>query len=172
MAHVFFRAVFFILIYRRVVRLLAQEKFPPNLDFPTPSWLPCPYLVVVCKLYPVNNGYGDCKQPHGNAGQKRKTKDLPECLLYLNDRNVRTKVQARLETDSKEIVGEVMVAYAMLLEDESAESAFDLNSLTLDQIRKLCKNVGVQYVNKCTKFQCRKALWILSGYHWLRRLTK
>jgi hypothetical protein len=46
-------------------------------------------------------------------GKKRKTKDLPECLLYLNDRNVRTKVQARLETDSKEIVGEVMVAYAM-----------------------------------------------------------
>ena len=98
--------------------------------------------------------------------------------MYLNDRNVRTKVQARLETDSKEIVGEVMVAYAMLLEDESA---IDLNSLTLDQIRKLCKNVGVQYVNKCTKFQCRKALWILSRYqldhemilgHWLRRLKK
>jgi hypothetical protein len=94
-------------------------------------------------------------------GKKRKTKDLPECLLYFNDRNVRTKVQARLETDSKEIVGEVMVAYAMLLEDESV---FDLNSLTLDQIWKLCKNAGVQYENKCTKFQCRKALWILSQY--------
>jgi hypothetical protein len=92
-------------------------------------------------------------------GKKRKTKDLPECLLYLNDRNgPRFRPGWR---QSKEIVGKVMVAYAMLLEDESV---FDLNSLTLDQIQKLCKNVGVQYVNKCTKFQYHKALWILSRY--------
>jgi hypothetical protein len=98
-----------------------------------------------------------------STGKKRKTKDLPECLMYLTEKNVRTMVKARLETNPKETGGEVMVAYAVMLQHDD-ESTFDLNSLTLDQIRKLCKNVGVQYVNKCTKFQCRKALWILSRY--------
>ena len=44
------------------------------------------------------------------------------------------------------------------------DGTIKLDKLTLDQLRKLCKNVGVQYVNNCTKFACRKALWILSNH--------
>jgi hypothetical protein len=58
--------------------------------------------------------------------------------------------------------GEVMVAYEVSLEEDN--ETFALDKLTLDQLRMLCKNVGVRYVNKCSKFQCRKALYILAQY--------
>ena len=98
----------------------------------------------------------------GVQSKKRKTKDLPECLAYLNEANFKTKLKTRLETDNKDKEGEVMVAYKVMLEE--GVGTFDLNTLTLDQMRKLCKNVGVRYVNKCNKFQCRKALWVLAEY--------
>ena len=62
--------------------------------------------------------------------------------------------------DPKE-TGEVMMAYAMDGDDNETE---DLTKLTLDQLRKLCKNIGKRYVNNCTKFQCRKALCVLANY--------
>ena len=92
------------------------------------------------------------------ASKKRKTKDLPECLLYLTQNNFRTQLRARLEADAKDQSGEVMVAFEVKLVGEEGDATFDLQKLNLDQIRKLCRNVGVQYVNKCNKFQCRKAL--------------
>ena len=54
-----------------------------------------------------------------------------------------------------------MVAYEV---ESDGDDAADLTQLTLDQLRKLCKNVGVRYVNNCSKFQCRKALWVLAQY--------
>jgi hypothetical protein len=54
--------------------------------------------------------------------------------------------------------GEVMVGGG------GDSTTFDLNTLTLNHLQKLCKNAGVRYVNKCTKFQCRKALWVLAKY--------
>jgi len=77
-------------------------------------------------------------------------------------------MEFRLETDSHE-TGEVMVAYrAKMAEDNNSakddNSANLLDKLTLDQLRRLCRNVGVPYVNKCSKFQCRKALWILANH--------
>jgi hypothetical protein len=145
-ASVFLRRFFHSYLSARRPSIGAVEV-PAQLGFSLPTWIFPPQVGFRAHILLLGASYipstmatetvNNFKSP---PGKKRKTKDLPECLLYLNDRNVRTKVQARLETDSKEIVGEVMVAYAMLLEDESA---FDLNSLTLDQIRKLCKNVGV-----------------------------
>ena len=105
--------------------------------------------------------------PTAAATRKRKTKDLSDSLAYLNESNFRFKVKGRLEEDNKDPDGEVMVAYGMELEDGDADgdgSPFELNSLTIDQMRKLCRNVGVSYVNKCTKFQCRKALWVLAKF--------
>lgn len=96
--------------------------------------------------------------------RKRNAKELPESLAYLTENNFRFKVKGRLETDQKDPDGEVMVAYAMDLEEGGDNTAFELNALTIDQMRKLCRNVGVSYVNKCTKFQCRRALWILARY--------
>ena len=91
----------------------------------------------------------------------RKAKDLPEGLASLTELTFRKALKARLETDSKES-GEVMVAYEVGLNGE--EGVIDLTKLTLDQLRKFSKNVGVQYVNNCSKFQCRKALWVLAKY--------
>ena len=54
-----------------------------------------------------------------------------------------------------------MVAYKVKLDEDKS---VDLRMLTLDQLRKLCKNVGVRYVNNCNKFQCRKALCVLAKY--------
>ena len=89
------------------------------------------------------------------AKKARKAKDLPEGLASLTELTFRKALKARLETDSKES-GEVTVAYEVGLNGE--EGVIDLTKLTLDQLRKFSKNVGVQYVNNCSKFQCRKAL--------------
>ena len=95
--------------------------------------------------------------------KKRKTKELPDGLLQLTEVNFRTVLKFRLETDPHE-KGEVMVAYKVVFDENDENKTVDLEKLTLDQLRRLCKNVGVQYVNKCSKFQCRKALWVLAQY--------
>ena len=51
---------------------------------------------------------------NADARKKRKTKDLPEVLTYLNQANFKTQLKARLETDNKEMGGEVMVAYEVM----------------------------------------------------------
>ena len=95
--------------------------------------------------------------------KKRKTKALPEGLLKLHRGNFRKALKARLETDSKE-PGEVMVAYeVVVVEGDNTEKKIVLDELTLDQLRMLCRKIGVRYVNNCTKFQCRKALWRLAN---------
>jgi hypothetical protein len=55
-----------------------------------------------------------------------------------------------------------MVAYEVYLEDFPS---VQLDKLTLDQLRLLCHNFGCHYVHKCTRFHCRKALWILANHH-------
>jgi hypothetical protein len=95
-----------------------------------------------------------------SANKKRKMKDLPECLAFLTEDNFRNMVKFRLEMDGKE-TGEIMVAYEVLLE---GGDTFDLNMLTLDQLRLFCRNVGVRYASRCNKFQCQKAVWYLSNY--------
>ena len=91
--------------------------------------------------------------------KKRKVKDLPDSFSGLTEFNFRHVLKTRVETDPKE-TGEVVVAYAVELEDGQV----DLTTLNLDQLRKFCKKVGIQYVNNCTKFQCRKALSILARF--------
>lgn len=96
-----------------------------------------------------------------DIAKKRKAKDLPVELLAFNESNFHKQIKARLETDTKES-GEVMVAFEITV--AACNGTYDLTTLTLDQLRKFSKNVGCQYVNKCTKFQCRKALWVLAQY--------
>ena len=81
-------------------------------------------------------------------------------LSYVNEKNFRNKIAGRHETNTKED-GEVMVAFQATSEDGTT---VDLTDLTLDQLRVFCRKVGVTYMNKCTKFQCRKALWILAQF--------
>ena len=100
--------------------------------------------------------------------RKRKTKDLPEGLSELTEVNFRKLMMFRLEPDPHE-TGEHMVAYKWKSQidgnedDESTQFELEKN-LTLDQLRRLCRNVGCPFINKCNKFQCRKALWILANH--------
>jgi hypothetical protein len=94
--------------------------------------------------------------------KKRVSKELPDGLSELNERNFRRSMDFRLETDFYE-QSEVMVAYQARKPDSPSALFYELDKLTLDNLRRICRNVGVPYVNKCVKFQCRKALWILAA---------
>jgi hypothetical protein len=98
------------------------------------------------------------------AAKKRKTKDLPQELTRLTEKNFRHALQFRLETDATEYGGEVEVAYTVSLDDNNGGPTMELDKLTSDQLRMLCKNVGVNYVNTKSKFACRKALAILANH--------
>jgi hypothetical protein len=92
--------------------------------------------------------------------KKRVVKNLPDGLATLTKRTFRTTLSFRKETDSSE-TGDVMVAYrATVINDSNITEVFELDKLTIDQLRRFCRNVGVTYVNKRSKFQCRKGLWI------------
>lgn len=112
--------------------------------------------------------------------RKRKAKVLPDELSGLTELNFWKVVEFRLETDPQERY-EVMVAYQVPIKDDNnnktnesdvtpKNSYFPLSSLTLDQLRRFCREVGVPYVNKCNKFQCRKALWVLANHHKQREI--
>jgi hypothetical protein len=98
------------------------------------------------------------------AAKKRKTKDLPQELTRLTEENFRKALKFRLETDATEIGGEVEVAFEVALDDNDGGPTMELDKLTADQLRTLCKNVGVTYVNTKSKFACRKALAILANH--------
>ena len=98
------------------------------------------------------------------AAKKRKTKDLPQELTRLTEKNFFKALKFRLETDPTEFGGEVQVAFKVALDDNDDGPTMELDNLTADQLRKLCKNVGVSYVNAKSKFACRKALAILANH--------
>jgi hypothetical protein len=105
--------------------------------------------------------------PIVEIAKKRKVKDLPPGLDQLTETcDFWKSLKFRLETDGKE-PGEHMVAYEACFDgdDDNDFPSILLEKLTLDQLRKLCRNVGCHYVHKCNKFHCRKALWVLANHH-------
>jgi hypothetical protein len=102
--------------------------------------------------------------------QRRKIKPLPTGLAQLTSTSdLKAVLQFRWETDphedeqAEEQGDDVMVAYQACFpdnddENNDEETVIVLDKLTLDQLRKLCRSVGIQYVNRFSKFQCRKAL--------------
>jgi hypothetical protein len=96
--------------------------------------------------------------------KKRTIKNLPDGLAKLTEKTFRTTLSFKTETDSSES-GDVMVAYqATVMNEHDICEVFELDKLNLEQLRRFSRNVGVPYVNKCTKFQCRKGLWILGNH--------
>ena len=101
--------------------------------------------------------------------KRRKSKPLPEKLAQMTDRNFEY-IQCTLEVDpnDKEGKGEQNVATTVTFppdKEAGAPQIFTIKSLiTLDQIRKFCKILGIKYVNNCTKFQCRRAIAVLLEY--------
>jgi hypothetical protein len=99
--------------------------------------------------------------------KKRATKELPPAFSKLNEKNFKEFMEFRVEEEhDPSEPGETMVAYSVKIrnEDGVSDTQYELTKFTLEQLRRLARNLGVSYVNKCNKFQCRKALWILANH--------
>ena len=99
--------------------------------------------------------------------KKRANKELPPAFSKLNEKNFKEFMEFRVEEEQDPSEpGETMVAYSVKIrnEDGVSDTKYELTKFTLDQLRLLARNLGVSYVNKCNKFQCRKALWILANH--------
>ena len=96
--------------------------------------------------------------------KKRTSKPLPAFLLAVSDKE-RSKFGISLEVDKRtnkstygnefQVVQTVMVKKNA--EDEEEEE-YDIDELNLDQIRELCKRMGVANCGSSSKFDCRKAI--------------
>jgi hypothetical protein len=81
----------------------------------------------------------------------------------INDKD-RDKFDLVLEADSnvksKEYGKEFYVARYITIEPTAdyPEGKFDIDKLTIELLRKLCKNVGISNCGLHNKFNCRKAI--------------
>jgi hypothetical protein len=96
--------------------------------------------------------------------KKRKTRDLPLELALLTDKD-RDKFALVLEIDinkkSPSFSKEFLVAKSVTLQSTSSYELpiyYDLATLTVDHLRKLCKNIGIVNCGSHNKFNCRKAI--------------
>jgi hypothetical protein len=94
---------------------------------------------------------------------KRKVKDLP-IELSLLDNEDHDKFELALEVDnnikSKDYGKEFLLAQFVNIEPtiDCSDGKFSFKKLTLEQMRKLCKNIGIANCGSHSKFNCRKAI--------------
>ena len=92
---------------------------------------------------------------------KRKVKEFPSELACVTDED-RSKFGMALEVDSnpksKTFGTEFLVVQTVNVIVNEKEVKFDLRTLVVDHLRRLCKNVGVINCGSFNKFDCRKAL--------------
>jgi hypothetical protein len=96
--------------------------------------------------------------------KRRKVKALPIELALLTDED-QGRFDLLLEIDSnpksKSFGKEFLTAQAVRLPPSSPnepEVVFDLKTLTVDHLRKLCTNIGIVNCGSHNKFNCRKAI--------------
>jgi hypothetical protein len=89
----------------------------------------------------------------------RKTAELPNELLHLTADNFRGYIKCQREDDST-LGTDVMVAHEVIT-SEGEDGAIILDTLTLDQIRLLCRNIGVKHYQGYSKFKCKRAIYEL-----------
>lgn len=91
--------------------------------------------------------------------KKRKVKPLPEILATLSDKD-KDRFTFALECDpnpkSKTYGKEYNVVQKVKVNDN--DEYFDLTTLNQDQIRMLCRNIGVTNCGSSSKFVCRKTI--------------
>jgi hypothetical protein len=116
------------------------------------------------------SGY-TCGQQSGEDGdggkkKKRKVPPLPLELSSLTDCD-RSKFDLVLEIDkthrSATFGQEFLVAKLVRVPSTNGEvddppTVFDLGAVTVDNLRKLCTNIGVSNAGLLSKFNCRKEL--------------
>ena len=103
------------------------------------------------------------------SGTKRRVvKEIPSELVCLTDEDS-SKFGMALEIDknpkSKTYGAEFLVAQTVNVIVDDKPVVFDLNTLTVELIRRLCKNIGVVNCGSFNKFECRKALATFLNYH-------
>jgi hypothetical protein len=95
--------------------------------------------------------------------KRTKTKEIPIKITLINDKD-RHKFDLVLEVDSnvksKEYGKEFYVARYIIIEPTAdyPDGKFDIDKLTIELLRKLCKNVGIANCGSHNKFNCRKAI--------------
>ena len=96
--------------------------------------------------------------------KRRKVKALPIKLALVTDED-RGRFDLSLEIDtnpkSKAFGKEFLTAQSVRLPSSSQndlEVVFDLKTLTVNHLRKLCTNIGIVNCGSHNKFNCRKAI--------------
>jgi hypothetical protein len=95
------------------------------------------------------------------SNKKRKIKAFPSELANVTDDD-RSRFGMALELDpnpkSKTFGAEFLVAQTITVNVEGRDVPFKLNSMVVDHLRQLCRNVGVLNCGSSNKFDCRKSL--------------
>jgi hypothetical protein len=95
------------------------------------------------------------------SNRKRKIKALPSELVNVTDED-RSRFGLALELDpnprSKNYGSECLVAKTVTVNVDNREVIVDLNTLAVDHLRILCKNLGVANCGNANKFECRKGM--------------
>jgi hypothetical protein len=94
--------------------------------------------------------------------REHKVKDLPSELSLLDDKDCEKFVlilEAENNPKSQFYKKKFLVAQSVriLESEEHPDGKFDLNKLTIEQMRKSCKNVGISNCGSQNKFNSRKA---------------
>jgi hypothetical protein len=76
--------------------------------------------------------------------KQRKSKEFPAELSFLTDKD-RDKFELVLEIDTNG-------------DDSATTTIYQLGTLSIDNLRKLCKNIGVVNCGSHNKYNCRKAI--------------
>jgi hypothetical protein len=97
----------------------------------------------------------------------KKRRDFPPDLAKLSDKD-RDKFELVLEIDSnpksQSFNKEFLVAKSVTMQSTSTEGdearliTYELGTLTIDNLRKLCKNIGIVNCGSHNKYNCRKAI--------------
>ena len=92
---------------------------------------------------------------------RRKVRTFPPELEWVTDQDRKDFVLA-MEVDtnkkSKTFGEDQLVAQSVTVRINHVDRVVDLNSLVVDHLRRLCKNLGVTHMGSLSKFEIRKAI--------------
>jgi hypothetical protein len=92
---------------------------------------------------------------------KRKVKEFPPELAWVTDQDRKNFVLA-MEVDtnkkSKHFGLDQLVAQSVTVQINHVDRVVELNTLILDHLRRLCKNLGMRHVGSLSKFEIRKSI--------------
>ena len=92
---------------------------------------------------------------------KRKVKEFPPELVWVTDQDRKEFVLA-MEVDtnkkSKHFGPDQLVAQSVTVQINHIDGIVGLNTLVLDHLRRLSKNLGMRHAGSLSKFEIRKSI--------------